>query len=552
MTGIRAIRIGNCSDAGGDGPDQLYRLATEGPLDAVFADYLAEVNIAWRALEGFLAHLNYQNAAEVIARKGIKIVHDRGALSPYGLYKATKELLESKDLGDVKVAWVDGDNVTADVQAAQEAGKAEKFPHLDIDGQDLSALENRIVSANAYIGAKGIVAALSAGAQIVICGRCCDASPVIGLASWWHGWSDMDYDRLAGSLIAGHLTECGPYTTGGNFCGFKSIPSLVRVGYPIAEVYDDGSSVITIHPDSNGAVTVDTVKAQLVYEIQGPNYLNPDVVAHLEGTRIKEDAPNKVRVTGVKGSPPPPTTKLAGCSFDGYQAEMATHAVGLDIKEKVELQRKQILDYLDQSRFSTIAIDAYGIMIRHVVQAPTREAIGHFTEAFMFCAMQGYGGFHPNMDLRTLAPKLYIRYFPARFQQSALKVRVHVEGQLPIEVDPTKRAPLGSIVLARSGDKGGNANVGLWVRNADEWPWLRTFLSTQCFQNLLGDDYRPEYRVERFELPHLHAVHFVTYGILQEGVSSSSIIDGFAKSFGEFVRARQVDIPVRFLERPWV
>ncbi|KAE8405038.1 hypothetical protein BDV37DRAFT_282273 [Aspergillus pseudonomiae] len=589
MTGRRAIRIGNCSGAGGDGPDQLYRLATEGPLDAVFADYLAEVNIAWRALEkeeqpdlgyekGFLAHLNYRNAAEVIAQKGIKIVHDGGALNPYGLYKATKELLESKGLGDIKVVWVDGDNVTADVQAAQEAGKAEQFPHLDIDGQDLSALENRIVSANAYIGAKGIVAALSAGAQIVICGRCCDASPVIGLASWWHGWSDMDYDRLAGSLIAGHLTECGPYTTGGNFCGFKSIPNLVRVGYPIAEIYDDGSSVITIHPGSNGAVTVDTVKAQLVYEIQGPNYLNPDVVAHLEDTRIEEDAPNRVRVTGVKGSPPPPTTKLAVCSFGGYQAEMATYAVGLDIKEKVELQRKQILDYLDQSRFSTIAIDAYGsvpedpksqkettVMIRHFVQAPTKEAIGHFTEAFMFCAMQGYGGFHPPGCKGTwtcaLAPKPYIRYFPARFQQSALKVRVHVEGQLPIEVEsvpktepfagqpsykpkspvdlqsfsPTKRAPLGSIVLARSGDKGGNANVGLW-----------------CFHNLLGDDYRPEYRVERFELPHLHAVHFVTYGILQEGVSSSSIIDGFAKSFGEFVRVRQVDIPVRFLERPWV
>ncbi|KAE8377931.1 hypothetical protein BDV26DRAFT_304669, partial [Aspergillus bertholletiae] len=602
MTGRRAIRIGNCSGAGGDGPDQLYRLATEGPLDAVFADYLAEVNIAWRALEkeehpelgyekGFLTHLSYKNAAEIIAQKGIKIVHDGGALNPYGLYKATKELLESKGLGDVKVAWVEGDNVTAEIQAAQKAGTTDQFPHLDIDGQNLSTLENRVVSANAYIGARGIVAALNAGAQIVISGRCCDASPVIGLASWWHGWSETEYDRLAGSLIAGHLTECGPYTTGGNFCGFKSIPNLVRVGYPIAEVYDDGSSVITIHTGSNGAVTVDTVKAQLVYEIQGPNYLNPDVVARLEDVRIDEEATNRVRVTGVKGGPPPPTTKLAVCSFGGYQAEMSTFAVGLDIKDKVELQRKQILDYLDQSRFSTIAIDAYGsvpedpksqkettVMIRHFVQAPTKEAIGHFTEAFMFCAMQGYGGFHPNMDMRTLAPKPYIRYFPARFQQSALKVRAHVEGEPPIEVElvaktesfdgqpsyetsdpadlqsfgPTRRAPLGSIVLARSGDKGGNANVGLWVRNADEWAWLRTFLSTQRFKELLGDDYQPEYRVERFELPHLHAVHFVTYGILQEGVSSSSIIDGFAKSFGEFVRARQVDIPVQFLDRPWV
>ncbi|KAK6812553.1 hypothetical protein RU639_011740 [Aspergillus parasiticus] len=571
MTGKRAIRIGNCS-----------------------------VNIAWRALEeenpelgyekGFLAHVNYMDAAEIIAQKGTKIVHDGGALNPYGLYMATKALLESKGRGDVKVAWVDGDNVTAEVQAAQKAGAAELFPHLDIDGRDLGALENRVVSANAYIGAKGIVAALSAGAQIVICGRCCDASPVIGLASWWHGWSDIDYDRLAGSPIAGNLTECGPYTTGGNVCGFKYIPNLVRVGYPIAEVYDDGSSVITMHPGRNGAVTVDTVKAQLVYEIQGPYYLNPDVVAHMEDIRIEHDATNRVRVTGVKGSPPPPTTKLAICSFGGYQAEMSTFAVGLDIKEKVELQRKQILGYLDQSHFSSIAIDAYGsvpenpksqettVMIRHFVQAPTKEAIGQFTEAFMFCAMQGYGGFHPNMDLRTLAPKPYIRYFPARYQQSALKVRAHVEGQPPIEVEtvpntalfagqtsyeptnladlqsfgPTRRAPLGSIVLARSGDKGGNANVGLWFRSEDEWDWPRTFLSTPSFKKLLGDDYRPEYQVERFELPHLHAVHFVTYGILQEGVSSSSIIDGFAKSFEEFVRARQVDIPVRFLERPWV
>ncbi|KAE8317072.1 hypothetical protein BDV41DRAFT_573176 [Aspergillus transmontanensis] len=508
MTGKRAIRIKNCSGAGGDGPDQLYRFATEGvvlvPIRILIrtTPTRKEENPELGYEKGFLAHLNYMDAAEIIAQKGIKIVHDGGALNPYGLYMATKALLESKGLGDVKVAWVDGDNVTAEVQAAQKAGTAELFPHLDIDGQDLSALENRVVSANAYIGAKGIVVALSAGAQIVICGRCCDASPVIGLASWWHRWSDIDYDRLAGSLIAGHLTECGPYTTGGNFCCLK----------------------------------------------------------------IEHDATNRARVTGVKESPPPPTTKLAVCSFGGCQAEMSTFAVGLDIKEKVELQRKQILDSLDQSRFSNIAIDAYGsvpddpmsqkettIIMRHFVQAPTKEAIGQFTEAFIFCAIQGYGGFYPNMDLRALAPKPYIRYFPARYQQSALKVRAHFEGQPRIEsFGPTRRAPLGSIALARSGDKGDNANVGLWVRSEDEWDWLRSFLSTLSFKKLLGDDYRPEYRMERFELPHLHAVHFVTYGVLQEGVSSSSIIDGFSKSFGEFVRVRQVDIPVRFLDRPWV
>ncbi|KAI2814150.1 hypothetical protein CBS115989_8774 [Aspergillus niger] len=598
----RSIRIGNCSGAGGDGPDQLYRLATEGPIDAIFGDYLAEVNIAWRALEmqedpelgyerGFLTHLNHKNAAEIIAEKNIKLVNDAGALNPYGLYKATKELLKSKGLSHVQVAWVEGDNVTAEVLKAQETGNTSRFPHLDIQGQDLIAITNRILSANAYIGCRGIVAALNAGAQIVICGRCCDASPVMGLASWWHGWTDTDFDQLAGSLIAGHLTECGPYTTGGNFCGFKSIPNLVNVGYPICEISEDGSCVITMHEGSNGAVTVDTVKAQLVYEIQGPLYLNPDAVAHLEDIQVIEDAPNRIFVTGVKGSAPPPTTKLAVCSFGGYQAEIATFIVGLDVKEKAELQRKQILDNLDRSKFSQVTIDTYGsvpedplsqkdatVYLRHFVQAPTKEAIQVFTEIFLFYGMQGYGGFHPHMDFRTLAPKPYVRYFPYRYEQSELKLRVHSDNKNPIAVSPvqitapfggqksyeaanpaplasfgpTKKAPLGSIVLARSGDKGGNANVGLWVRHDDEWPWLQSFLSTGSFKELLGNDYRPDYRVERFELPHLHAVHFVTYGILEEGVSSSSIIDGFAKSFGEFLRARKVDIPEQFLGRPWV
>ncbi|KAE8142910.1 hypothetical protein BDV38DRAFT_277723 [Aspergillus pseudotamarii] len=421
------------------------------------------------------------------------------------------------------VAWADGDNVIAEFQVTQKAGAAEQFPHLEIDGQDPSAVENRECRSPNTVD---------------ICGRCCDASPVIDLASWWHGWSDMDYDQLAGSVIAGHLTECGPYTTEGKYCGFKSIPSLVRVGYPKAEVYDDSSSVITIHPGSNRAVTVDTVKAQLVYEMQGPKYLNLDVVAHLDDIRIKEDATYRVL-------------------FGGYQAEMCTFAVELHIKEKVELQRKQILNCLDQSRFSTIAIDAYRsvpkhpksqkkttVRIGHFVQEPSKEAIGHLTGVIMFCNMQGYGGFRPNMSLCTLAPKPYIRYFPVRFQQSALKVQAHVEGQPPNEVEPvpkhalfagqsshettdpadlqslgpTRRAPLGSIILAQPGDMGGTASVALW--------------------KLLGDGYQPEYHVKCFALPHLHAVDFVTYGILQEGVSNSSIIDGFAKWFGEFVRVR--------------
>ncbi|KAK0205347.1 hypothetical protein DFS33DRAFT_1428570 [Desarmillaria ectypa] len=591
----RPIRIGNSSGATGDGPDQMYRLATEGPIDAIYGDYLAELNIAWRALEmidhpelGYevpaLTQLKWKTAAQEIASKGIRVVHDGGALNPRGLYLETKKHFE--DLGlDVKVAWVEGDNITDRVKANTTV-----FPHLDIPNKKLDDVKNIILTANAYIGMKGIVAALNGGAQVVICGRCCDASPVMALAAWWHGWSDRDYDKFAGALMAGHVTECGPYTTGGNFCGFKAIPSLINVGYPICEISDDGSSIITKHDGTTGAVTVDTVTAQLVYEIQGPTYLNPDVIAYLEDIKIEKVGDNRIKLSGMKGSPPPSTTKLAVCTMGGYQAELYFLAVGLDIKEKLGLLRAQLMDGIDESRYFKLSLEAYGtcpddpksqreatVHMRQFIQAPTKEAIEDFTQNFWGLVMSGYGGFHLNMDLRTLTPKPFISYFPALVPQSMLNIKAHIDDKV-ISVEsmtstvpfasqdsygprtvtdlstfgPTTKTHLGKVVLARSGDKGGNANVGLWVRNDDEWPWLQSFLTIDTFKYLLGDDYKPEYRIERFEMSYIRAVHFVTYGILEDGISSTSVLDGLAKSFGEFIRARKVDIPDKFLERPAV
>ncbi|KAL0577101.1 hypothetical protein V5O48_004893 [Marasmius crinis-equi] len=598
----RPIRIGNSSGYTGDGLPQMYNLVKDGPIDAICADYLAELNIPWRALEmidnpelGYekpaLIQLGWMTAAEEIAKKGIKVVHDGGALNPYGLYKATKELLGSKGLGDVKVAWVEGDNVKEVVQASLKSD-SETLPHLDIEGLDVKSGVKSVLTANAYIGMRGIVAALNEGAQIVICGRCCDASPLMGLSAWWHGWSETDYDRLAGALVAGHITECGPYVTGGNFCGFRAVPGLAKTpGFPIAEVAADGTAIITKHEGTHGAVTVDTVTGQLVYEIQGPKYLNPDVVALLEDIKIEQVGKDRVKVHNLKGIPPPPTTKLAVCSLAGYQAENDLYVVGLDIKEKVELQRAQMLGQIDQSKYTKISIEPHGtcaedpetqneatVTLRHFVQAPTKEAIVEFwTTLSSSIVMSGYPGIHLNMDPRTMAPKPYIEYFPARIPQNKIHVKVHLEDRvIPVtsvsitepfngqgsyppktasDLDaylPTRRAPLGKVVLARSGDKGGNANVGLWVRNDDEWPWLQSFLTIERFKKLLGRDYKPEYRIERFEMPHIRAVHFVTYGILEGGVASSSVIDQLAKSHGEFIRARQVEIPVRFLERPAV
>ncbi|KAK7467614.1 hypothetical protein VKT23_004667 [Stygiomarasmius scandens] len=459
-TSKRPVRIANCSGAVGDGFHQIYRQATEGPVDAIFGDYLSEMNIAWRALEMkqdsalgyeafFLAQLQYKNTAEIIARKGTKLITDAGAFNPYGLYRETKKLFEEKGFPDVEIAWVEGDNVGK--QVMEHAKDAGRFPHLDIPGQDLSQIKTEILTANAYIGLGGVVAALKAGAQIIICGRICDATPVMAISLWWHGWSETDYDKLASTLVAGHITECGAYCTGGNFAGFLDIPNLIDPGFPIAEVAADGTFAVTMHEGCNGAVTVDTVTAQLVYEIQGPFYLNPDVTAQLEGVQIREIGRNRVHVSGVKGMPPPPTTKLAVQTFGGYQGELSFYATGLDVEEKYESMKRKILGTLDHSRFIKIAIDKYGspepnprslktasVQIRLFMQATSPDPIVEIQKYTCWWFMSDFGGCFLNMDTRTLIPKPFTTFFPGKIEQNTVHVKAHV-GDTVIPVPPVSK-----------------------------------------------------------------------------------------------------------------
>lgn len=353
----------------GDGIDQVYRLARDGEVDAITADYLAEFNIAWKAIElttrpdlgyepNFLEQLAWQGgaAARLLARKRIKVVHDGGALNPRGLAEKVHDYFSSLRIHDMKVAWVSGDDVAAIVKE----GSFGSLKHLDLKGVELNTAKDNILAANVYTRQSGIVCALEAGADIVICGRCCDASPVMGLAYWWHGWTPTDYDAMAGSLMAGHLVECGAYVTGGNSCGFQEIERLHHVGYPIAEISPDGTSVITMPDHSNGAVTVDTTKAQLLYEIQGPYYLNPDVIAQIDGARLEEIGKNRVRLSGIKGTAPPPTSKLAVCLFGGWQAEISAYCAGLGTDAKIALMKDQFLREINPTDFTTLSIEAYG------------------------------------------------------------------------------------------------------------------------------------------------------------------------------------------------
>ncbi|KAF4437160.1 DUF1446-domain-containing protein [Fusarium austroafricanum] len=591
----RPVRIANISGATGDGPGALYRIVREGPVDVVTGDYLAEVNIAWLALEkqndpakgydgNFLRQLD-RETAHIIADKGIKVIHDGGALNPMGLAQKCRELLESYGVTKLKVACVEGDNVMGILDTLKEPGYA---AHLDIMGRDLSHIEKPILSANAYVGMSGIVAALDAGADIIISGRCCDASPVMGAASWWHGWKEDEYDRLAGALIAGHCIECGCYATGGNFSGFKSIPNNWNQGFPVAEVSSDGSFEVALQEGARGLVSKDTITSQLVYEIQGPFYLNPDVVADIRNVQVLDKSKNRVMVSGLTGQAPPPTTKLAICIAGGFQVEYYLFAVGLDVEEKLQDFRNCLEEVIpNRADYTVLRVDQYGTpghnaasqalatcIFRLFAQAETKEALATLPVAVGGYGLGGYCGQHACMDFRMMAPRPYVVYEPFLVPYADTKLRIII-GQDSQFVSPpqktstfpgqishdahhepdtgyhsnTIRAPLGARVHARSGDKGSNANVGFWVTEDDEYNWLRSFLSIQRMKELLGDDYSENWTIERFEMPNIRCVHFLVKGVLEGGISCSPRLDGLAKSFGEFLRAREVDMPTCFLER---
>ncbi|KAI3573264.1 hypothetical protein IWW34DRAFT_757838 [Fusarium oxysporum f. sp. albedinis] len=590
-----SVRIANCSGATGDGPEALRRVIREGRVDFVTADYLAEANIAWQALERrqdatkgfdkeFLKAFD-KETAQIVAEKGIKIIHNGGGLNPQGLAQATEELLVSYGIDSLKVAYVEGDDVIGMIDNLKQSGE---LVHLDNPKITFAAVQPDILCANAYLGMGGILTALELGADIVICGRCCDASTVMGAAAWWHGWKSSNLNELAGALIAGHCIECGCYATGGNFSGFKSIPENQNQGFPIAEIEADGTFHIFLQDHAKGLVSRDTITAQVVYEIQGPFYLNPDVIADITNITITDSGANRVTVSGIQGLLPPSTTKLAVCSIGGYQCETSVFAVGLDIKEKLAALVKAF-DYNlpDKSDYQTFRIDQYGVpqenpssqalaicQFRIFAQSSREEPLRRVREVLMGYWLGGFPGMHLNMDFRTMEPKPYVAYLPFLIEYDRLRVRTVCGNQVvqiasppetapfagqkltdadrPYDSDrygPTKKVCLGSRVHARSGDKGSNANVGLWVQHNDEYEWLRSFMTVETFKVLLRDDYDPRFVIERFELPNIQCVHFRIKGILDGGVSSTPRLDGLAKSVGEFLRAQYVNMPVRFTLR---
>ena len=362
-----------------------------------------------------------EQALEIVNEKRIKIIINGGALNPKGLAEKTHGLVKDKNL-NLSVAYVDGDDQMPKVRQILGDFKSGVLPHLDIANGDvklardtLSFLDEPekmpIVSSNAYLGYRAIKRGLEEGADIIICGRVADASPVIGAAAWWHGWSDENLDELAGSLIAGHLIECSTYVTGANFAGAYRYPAdaFVGLGLPIVEVEGDGACIVTKHQELPGFVTPDTVKCQLLYELQGDIYLNSDVKADISSIKVESESRDRVRVFGVKGHPPPPTTKLATFYKGGFQCEMVMNATGYATSHKWDIQETQmrakldewgITEQLDELDFQRVGVPtdnpdsqlASTSYLRVFAQAKDAAVLGKVPAAWMYNGMAHFAG----------------------------------------------------------------------------------------------------------------------------------------------------------------
>jgi hypothetical protein len=583
------VRIANCSGFFGDRLAAAREMLEDGPIDYLTGDYLAELTmlILWKARAkdptlGFASTFlrQMEDVLGLAVERGVRIVVNAGGLNPAGLADRLRVLAQKLGVA-ARVAHVEGDDLMPKLGELRANGVA--LAHLE-SGRSLAEAGVTPVTANAYLGAWGIVAALESGADVVVCPRVTDASLVVGPAAYHFGWRHDDADRLAGAVVAGHVIECGPQATGGNYSFFREVPGLEHPGFPIAEIAADGSSVITKHPGTGGAVTVGTVTAQLLYEIEGPCYANPDVVARFDSIHLEQEAPDRVRIAGVRGEPAPRDAKVCINYLGGFRNGMTFVLTGLDVEEKAALVRRALFAELGgEERFASVDVrlvrsdkadapsnEEATALLRITVKDKDPAKVGRaFTNAAVEMALGNYPGFFATTPPTPESP--YGVYWPALVPRSwidevvvthdgrriPVPVPASAGGEASVAIDapalpavgsgPTERRPLGTLFGARSGDKGGNANVGVWARSPEAFAWLRAFLDTERFRALVPDAARLE--VRRYELPNILSLNFVVVGLLGDGVAASTRADPQAKGLGEYLRSRLVDLPVSLLPR---
>jgi hypothetical protein len=582
------VRIANCSGFYGDRLSAAYEMVNDGPIDVLTGDWLAELTMlilarsAAKRPGGGYARSFVTQMEQVMGTcldRGIKVVANAGGLDPAGCAQAVSEVAAKLGLSPT-IAYVEGDNLMGRLDELDAAGMGLR----DFETGEPFADSSHLLTANAYLGCFGIVEALSRGADIVVTGRVTDAAVVCGPAAWHHGWAREDYDQLAGAVVAGHIIECGAQATGGNYSFFTEVPGMVKVGFPFAEIASDGSCVISKHDGTGGQVSIGTVTSQLLYEISGSRYYGPDVTARFDTIRLEDLGRDRVRVYGVRGEAPPRALKVATNELGGYRKDLAVALVGLDIEAKAALveeafwaacpYRRDEFESVTTRIVRTDKVDPttneeaqalWRITLKDHDERKVGRAVANAVTEIALATIPGFYGasgspspggafgvYRPATVDSSVVPQYVVTLGGERTvvdsvaPQRDVDVSVDDVAPAPMPSGPSTLLPLGRVVGTRSGDKGGHANLGVFARNDEAWAWLDGFLTVEKLRQLLPET--ANLRIERHRFGALRSINFMIFDLLEEGVAASSRQDAQAKSLGEWLRSRLVEVPNQLLD----
>ncbi len=595
---IETLRIANASGYWGDDLTALRRQLEGGPVDVITLDYLAEItmSILQKQVErnpetGFAGDFVSQldDVMKLATELGVVIITNAGGVRPLACGQAIVEAGRAQGLTP-RVGVVAGDDLL-DRLALWHADGLD-LSHMD-DGRSFADIENRVTSANAYFGAAPVVRTLDEGAQFVVTGRVTDTGITLAPMIHHFGWAVDDWDRLASGIIAGHILECGAQSTGGNFTDWRSVDSFQNIGYPIVEMHEDGSFVVTKHPGTGGKVDVSTVSEQLVYEMGDPAaYLTPDVVVDFASIQLEDLGPDRVGVSGVRGGPPTDLLKVSVSYNDGFKATGGVIVSGPDARAKSEMFGEILWSRLpeyDAMLTEYVGADAtWGplspahesseIMARFGVRDQDRTKVREFSKMLPALILSGppgvgvIGGRPPVQDVVAYWPCLIPRHLCAAevtvFGGTGERVEAEVafEGSTgPGRVEsasdslagapaPAPPAPSGETVTAklvdvahgRSGDKGDTCNIGIIARHPAIYPWLVEYLTAErvaeAFTGIVNGP------VERFEVPNIDALNFLLHEALGGGGTLSLHIDAQGKTFSHALLSIEVEIDRSLLD----
>jgi hypothetical protein len=589
----RIVRIGGASGAWGDSPRAVPQLLQE-PVNYLMMDYLAEVSMSLLARArlkvpdsgyppDFLAYL--KDHLQSIASRGIKVVSNAGGVNPRGCAAAMQKMCDELSL-PLKIAAVEGDDVMPLIDALRGEVR---------EAQSGMVLPARLLTANAYLGALPIKAALDAGADIVITGRCADSALALGILMHEFGWRDDEYDRLAAGSLVGHLLECGAQGVGGLYTDWETVPDWENIGYPIAECQADGTFVVTKPRGTGGLVTPGTVSEQTLYEIGDPSaYILPDVVADFSAVSLVQDGPHRVRVTGARGRAPTTQYKVSATYQEGYRAVASVSIVGPGAAAKAERTGRALIararlafKELSLPDFTATHLEALGaeasygpksrtrdtreVLLRLVVLHSDAKCLDLFARELGSVGISfapGTTGIYTGRPKSAPHIRLYtflidkVALPPPAVWMSGQRTEVSVPaGSAPAArhaleslaeagkdwIGPAIEVPLIRLALARSGDKGDTSNVAIIARHPAYVPVLRRELSAERMAEHFK--FLVDGPVERFEAPGLLAFNFLMQGALGGGGMASMRIDPQGKAYGAMALEMMVAVPVAVLNQ---